>query len=175
MWLGCGIEDPGGSNSSSAERFLLLIKRLETLDPTHLTIEWVLGFFPVSKTTGACSSQLTPYSYEVKNRWSYTSTSLMYLDGVDGNNLFFYPLFLIIICSFHSNFFFRCVDYLKNTKINIYSELHSVWWIFNYVYKINIWCLFTAGMINIFLYNGYTNKRKDTFVYIFDQKICQYR
>ena len=58
----------------------------------HVPIKLVLGL-PWSKRLGVVVSHSPPYTAEVKNEWSYTSTPSICLHGVDRTtlpfNLFF--------------------------------------------------------------------------------------
>jgi hypothetical protein len=50
-----------------------------TLEPTQPSIKWVTELFSVVKRPGREDSHSPPYSAEVKNGWSYTSTPYMTL------------------------------------------------------------------------------------------------
>jgi hypothetical protein len=52
------------------------------LGPTQPPLQSIPGFSPWDKAAGACSLPSTPASAEVKNEWSYTSTSNICLHGM---------------------------------------------------------------------------------------------
>lgn len=47
--------------------------------PSQACIYWVLVFFPVIKRP-ECETDLSPYSDEIKNKWSCTRTSICLYD-----------------------------------------------------------------------------------------------
>ena len=53
-------------------------------------IQWVHGYFPGLKRPECHVGHSRPCSVEVKNEWSYTSTSPICLHGVDRDNFTFY-------------------------------------------------------------------------------------
>jgi len=59
------------------------------LGPTHLPIQWVLGFFSRLKQPGYEADHIPPSNAEVMNEWSYASALLAWLHGVDRDNFTF--------------------------------------------------------------------------------------
>jgi hypothetical protein len=64
------------------------------LGPTEHPMQSIGGTFPTVTRPAHEVRHSHPSSAEVKNKWSYTSTPLPYLDGTDtDNNAFFYLTF----------------------------------------------------------------------------------
>jgi hypothetical protein len=68
---------------------------MQVLEPAQPHIQWAPGFFPEVKRPWREVNHTPPSSAEVKNEYSYTSTSPLWLYGVDRENSFFLTAFYI--------------------------------------------------------------------------------
>ena len=76
----------GRRNPAGAIDFSLPITTISALRPTQTHIQWVSLFFPRGKAPGLELNHTPAPSAEVKNVWSYTSSSFICLPGVGSNN-----------------------------------------------------------------------------------------
>jgi hypothetical protein len=75
MALGYWLDDRGFDSRRGLGIFLFATAFRTALRPTQHPIQWVPGVFtPVVKRPGREADHSHPYSAEVKNAWSYTST-----------------------------------------------------------------------------------------------------
>ena len=82
---------------------MFMLSKMSTLalEPTQPPIQWAPCFFPRDKRADLHVDHSSPTSPEVKNEWSYTSSSPTCLHGVDRGNVTFsasavisYPLIM---------------------------------------------------------------------------------
>ena len=65
---------------------------IPALGPTQPPLQWVTGFFPGVEQPGLFVDNSVPFSAEVKNDWSCTSTPPICLCGVDKDNFTFFNI-----------------------------------------------------------------------------------
>jgi hypothetical protein len=71
---------PGFNSWQGDETFLFATTTRPALGPTQTPIQWVLGApSPGVKWIGCETDHSPPYSVEVKNEWSYTSTPHVFM------------------------------------------------------------------------------------------------
>jgi len=79
-----------GSNPGRSMRFYSSPKTSRTaLGLTQTPIKRVPGFFPGGKTAGREVNHSPPFRVEVKNKWCYTSTPSICLQGADTETITF--------------------------------------------------------------------------------------
>ena len=71
------------------EIFLFCRTSKSAVGTTQPPIQWVPGFFSGVKRPGRQVNHSPPSSDDVKSKWSCTSTILICLNGVDGENFTF--------------------------------------------------------------------------------------
>jgi hypothetical protein len=81
--LGYGLHDRGFESREGLGIFLFTTVSRLALGPIQSPIQWVAGALSLGiKRSGCEADHLPPYSAEVKNVWSYTSTFPIRLHGV---------------------------------------------------------------------------------------------